>query len=160
MFEIEETVAIEQPIEAVWSFVMDETNNPLWQTTLAEVERLAGSPLDVGSQVLEVRRFLGRRIETVWEMVELEAPTRSAIRSVKAPFALSGTYRLEPEGSATRFTLWLRGDPGGLFRLAEPVVQRMARRELAGNLANLKDVLEAGVGAVGSERQDEALTLS
>ena len=31
MFEIEETVTIEQPIERVWAFVMDEANDPLWQ---------------------------------------------------------------------------------------------------------------------------------
>ena len=32
MFEIEETVPIEQPIERVWAFVMDEANDALWQT--------------------------------------------------------------------------------------------------------------------------------
>jgi hypothetical protein len=31
VFEIEETVTIEQPIERAWAFVLDEANDPLWQ---------------------------------------------------------------------------------------------------------------------------------
>ena len=135
MFELEETVAIAKPIEDVWAFVMDVTQEPLWQTTLTEVRRLTDGPLTTGSQVQETRRFLGRRIDTLWEMVEADGPVRSSIRSVKAPFAWSGTYALRPEDRGTRFTLSLRADPAGFFRLAEPVVQRMVRRELAGNLA-------------------------
>ncbi len=34
MTEIEETVAIEQPIERVWAFVTDESSRPLRQTLL------------------------------------------------------------------------------------------------------------------------------
>ena len=48
---------------------MDDTNEPLWQTTLTEVQRLTDGPLGVGSRVSEARHFLGRRLETVWEMV-------------------------------------------------------------------------------------------
>jgi len=32
---------------------------------------------------------------------------------------------------------------GGIFKLAEPVVNRMMQRQLESNLANLKDILEA-----------------
>ena len=143
MFEIEETVAIEQPIEVVWNFVNDEANDPVWQTTLIEAHRVTDGPLITGSRVREVRRFIGRKIETEWEMTGCEAPTHSSIRSMKAPFAWSGTYTLAETGEGTQFSIALRGDPGGFFRLAEPVVQRMARREMSANLANLKDVLEA-----------------
>jgi len=156
VFEIKETVAIEKPVEAVWSFVIDEANEPLWQTTLAEVRRLTDGPMAAGTRVLEVRRFLGRKIETVWEMVECDPPRRSAIRSVKAPFAWQGTYELGPADGGMWFTVGLQGDPGGFFRVAEPVFARMGRRELVANLANLKDVLEAGVGETAAEAVEAA----
>jgi uncharacterized protein YndB with AHSA1/START domain len=145
VFEIQETVAIDKPIEEVWEFVMEVENEPLWQTTLDAAMRLGSGPLRVGSLVRETRRFLGRRIDTTWEMIECDALVRSSIRSVDAPFAWSGTYALVEDGVGTRFTLTLQGDPGSFFRLAEPVFARIARREIAGNLANLKDVLEAGI---------------
>lgn len=146
MFEIEETVTIAQPIERVWAFVMDEANDPLWQTTLTDVRRLSEGPMAVGTRVSESRRFLGRTIETVWEMTECEAPHRSSIASVKAPFAWQGTYALEETGEGTRFTIRLQGSPGGFFRIAEPLLERFVRREMAGNLGNLNDVLEGGLG--------------
>ena len=146
MFEIEETVTIAQPIERVWAFVMDEANDPLWQTTLTDVRRLTEGPMAVGTRVSESRRFLGRTIETVWEMTECKAPHRSSIASVKAPFAWQGTYALEETGEGTRFTIRLQGSPGGFFRIAEPLLERFVRREMAGNLGNLNDVLEAGLG--------------
>jgi hypothetical protein len=34
-------------------------------------------------------------------------------------------------------------EAGGFFKLAEPVVNRMMQRQLEGNIANLKDILEA-----------------
>ena len=159
MFEIEETVAIRQSIEVVWDFVNEVANEPLWQTTLSEVVQITDGPLRAGSRVRETRRFLGRRIDTVWEMTENDAPSRSSIRSVEAPFAWSGIYLLEAKGEETRFTIAMKGDPGGFFRLAEPVVHRMVRRELAGNLANLKDVLEAA-GANEAPVEKEALAHS
>ncbi len=41
----------------------------------------------------------------------------------------------------------MQGNPGGFFRIAEPLLERVVRREMAGNLGNLNDVLEGGLGA-------------
>jgi len=151
VFEIEETALIAQPIESVWAFVMDEANDSLWQTTLTDVHKLTDGPLGVGSQVSESRRFLGRKLETIWEMTGCEPPHTSSISSVKAPFAWEGTYTLAEEGDGTRFTIRLRGNPGGFFRIAEPLLERFVRREIAGNLGNLNDVLEGGLGDTAAE---------
>ena len=102
MFEIEETARIAQPIERVWAFVMDETNDSLWQTTLTDVHKVTDGPIGVGSRVSESRRFLGRKLETIWEMTACEPPHTSSIASVKAPFAWEGTYTLAEEGGEAR----------------------------------------------------------
>jgi uncharacterized protein YndB with AHSA1/START domain len=151
VFEIEETAQIAQPIEKVWAFVIDQANTPLWQTTLSDVRCLTDGPLGAGSQVSESRRFLGRTLETIWEMTACEPPHTSSIASVKAPFAWEGTYTLAEEGDGTRFTIRLRGNPGGFFRIAEPLLERFVRREIAENLGNLNDVLEGGLGDTAAE---------
>lgn len=51
MFEIEETVASDAPIETVWASVTDESNSALWQATLSEVSQSTSGPLDVGGRV-------------------------------------------------------------------------------------------------------------
>ena len=51
----------------------------------------------------------------------------------------------EAVDSGTKVTVITQGEPGGFFKLAEPIVVRMAKRQIETDFANLKDLLEAGV---------------
>jgi uncharacterized membrane protein len=143
MTTIERSIVIDRPVEEVWEFVHDTADNILWQTTLAESEKLTEGPMDVGTRVREVRHFLGLRIESTWEMTEYEPYRTSAIRGVSGPIPLSGRYRVEGFEGGTRFTVTGELDAHGFFKLAEPVFARIAGRELEANLGHLKDLLEA-----------------
>jgi len=142
MTKIERSIVIDRPVEEVWEFVHDTADNILWQTTLAESEKLTEGPMDVGTRVREVRHFLGLRIESTWEMTEYEPNSTSAIRGVSGPIPLSGRYRVEAFEGGTRFTVTGELDAHGSFKLTEPVFARIARRELEANLGHLKDLLE------------------
>ena len=143
MTRIERSIVIDRPIDEVWEFVHDTTKDALWQTTLAESEKLTGGPMRVGTKVREVRRFLGLRIETAWEVTEYEPNRKSAIRAVSGPVPFTGGYRLDPSDAGTKFTVNGELDAHGFFKLAEPVFARITRRELEANLGHLKDLLEA-----------------
>jgi uncharacterized membrane protein len=143
MSKVERGVVIERPIQEVFDFVHDITNDPLWQTTLVESEKLTDGPLRGGSRVREVRRFLGIRVETTYEVTEYEPPTRSAVNATSGPVPFSGSYVLEALDGSTRFTVHGDIEGHGFFKLAEPVFARMVGRELQANLGHLKDVLEA-----------------
>ena len=147
MTRIERSIVIERPVDEVWQFVHDYKNDPLWQTTLRESRQLTDGPVGVGTQVREVRQFLGLKVELAWEVTEYEPPARSSIRGISGPVPLSGSYVLEPQNGVTRFTVLGELDAHGLFRLAEPVFARMTSRELETNLGHLKDLLEANGGA-------------
>ena len=67
MITLERTDTIERPIEEVWAFAHDLSKSSLWQTTLIESTQLNDGPFRVGTRISETRRFLGLRIETVWE---------------------------------------------------------------------------------------------
>jgi len=143
MTKIERSIVIDRPVEEVWEFVHDTANNVLWQTTLAESEKLTEGPMDVGTRVREVRHFLGLRIESTWEMTEYEPTRRSAIRGISGPIPLSGSYRLEEADAGTKLTVSGELDAHGFFKLAEPIFARITGRELEANLGHLKDLLEA-----------------
>ena len=148
MTKIERSIVIARPVDEVWEFVHDATKDALWQTTLAESEKLTDGPMRVGTRVREVRHFLGVRIELTWEVTEYEPNRRSAIRGVSGPVPLTGGYRFEPHDGGTRFTVSGELDAHGLFKLAEPVFARITRRELETNLGHLKDLLEAEEAAM------------
>jgi hypothetical protein len=50
---------------------------------------------------------------------------------------------LEPGGGGTRLTFRGEGEPGGFFKLAEPIVGRKAERQFRSDFETLKDLLEA-----------------
>jgi uncharacterized membrane protein len=143
MTKIERSVVIDRPVDEVFDFTHDQTNDALWQTTLVETQPLTEGPMRVGSRWREVRKFLGKRIETVMELTEYEPKTRSAVKMVSGPVPLSGRYLLEPVDGGTRFTVTGELDAHGFFKLAEPVFARITGRELESNLGHLKDLLEA-----------------
>jgi len=62
MSKIERTIVIGRPVNEVWEFVQDTKKDALWQTTLVESQQLTEGPKRVGTQVQEVRRFLGVQI--------------------------------------------------------------------------------------------------
>jgi uncharacterized membrane protein len=144
MTRIERSIVIDRPADEVFDFTHDLKNNPLWQTTLVEIQPLSDGPMRVGSRWREVRTFLGKRIESELELTEYEPKTRSAVRMVSGPVPFSGSYLFEPVGGGTKFAVTGELDAHGFFKLAEPVFARITGRELESNLGHLKDLLEAG----------------
>jgi carbon monoxide dehydrogenase subunit G len=135
------TVEIRRPPEEVFAFVTDPAAYPSWQPSLVSVEPHRPGPLRLGSEATEVRRFLGRELQTTWTCVEHEPFSRSAIESEDGPVPFRGIFQLEPSRAGTRFT-WTVELSGPAARLAGPLAGRATRRELEANSARLKRLLE------------------
>jgi uncharacterized membrane protein len=144
MSTVERSIVIERPVREVWEFVQDTSKDPLWQTTLVESQVLTEGPKRVGTQVQEVRRFLGVQIPMTLELTEFEPERKSSLKAVTGGIPLSGSYSLEPFGGGTKLTVTGRLEAHRSFKLAEPVFSRMTTRELGASLGHLKDLLEAG----------------
>ncbi|MBM3141379.1 MAG: hypothetical protein FJZ92_14515 [Chloroflexi bacterium] len=139
--------AIERPAEAVAGYLADPAHDPEWIGGLVEVQ-VPDAPLAVGARVERVARFMGRRIEYVLEVTALEPGRRLAMRSVRAPLPMEVTYAVEPAGAGCTVTLRVAGGPGGLARLAHPLMARQVRRNLAGDLERLAARVGAQAGAI------------
>jgi Polyketide cyclase / dehydrase and lipid transport len=131
MSTIERSIVIERPVQEVWDFVQDTSKDALWQTTLVQSQVLTEGPRRVGTQVQEVRRFLGVQI-----------PMTLELKAVAGGIPLSGSYMLEPLDGGTKLTVTGELEAHRLFKLAEPVFARMTSRELEASLGHLKDLLE------------------
>ena len=141
MATYEHTLEIERPPAQVFAFVTEPTNYPRWQPSLVEVRPHLPGPLRVGSEATEVRRLLGREVQTTWRCVEHKPVTRSVIESDEGPVPFRGTFILAPSDAGTRFT-WRVETRGTASRLGGAVVGVATRRELAANSARLKALLE------------------
>jgi hypothetical protein len=138
---VEERIARDRPTVA--AFAMDPANDARWIGALTSVRVLADGPVGPGTRVERVASFLGRRIEYVNEITELEPGRQLAMRSVRAPFPMTVEYTFENAGDgATRARIRAGGDASGFYALASPLLSAMVRRGIARDLATLKQVLE------------------
>jgi uncharacterized protein YndB with AHSA1/START domain len=138
------SVVIDRPIEEVFAFATEPENEPLWQSTSLETEQTSGGPVGVGTTFRNTSKFLGRRIDSTYEVTENESPRRQCVRATSGPIPGSGCYLFEPAEGGTRFTQRFEAEIGGFFKLAEPLVGRAIRRQMDVDMATLKDLLEAG----------------
>jgi uncharacterized protein YndB with AHSA1/START domain len=117
-------VRIDRDPQAVWDFMTDPLHEPEWIGGLKAARLQGDPPMRVGSRVERVASFLGRRIEYVNEVTELDPPHTLDMRSVKAPFPMHITYTLEGNTTVRNHVR------GGGSRLMGPFVRRNIQRDL------------------------------
>ena len=142
---IEVKVWIEAAPEGVFDFIANVENNPRWQRGMREAHWTSAMPIGVGSTYSQVASFLGKRIESRFEIVEYEPGRRIKGRTTASTFPITFTRSVEPEGAGTRVTALVEGNPSGLAGLGEPVMKRVMRRTIRQDYANLKQLIEGGV---------------
>jgi len=129
------------PVAEVAGYAADPANAPRWYANIAAVEWETAPPVEVGSRVAFVARFLGRRISYTYEVVEYEPLQRLVMRTAQGPFPMETTYTWAPVEGGTRMTLRNRGTPAGFGALAAPVIAAAVRRANQKDLRALADVL-------------------
>jgi uncharacterized membrane protein len=71
MAHAEGSITINQPVNSVFDFVLDGTNNPLWRSTVVDIQRVPGKPTDVGAVFKQgLKGPGGRCIDGDYEIVE------------------------------------------------------------------------------------------
>jgi len=138
----EESIVVERPIEEVFAYLTDLERVPEWQTNVLFLQLQSGS-LRPGAQLVELRKFLGRKIESVVEVTEYDPPHRYTIKTQSGPIPFEISNVLSESGSGTRIDAAVEGEPGRFFGLIEWRVVKAVERELWNSLATLKDILEA-----------------
>ena len=142
MKRIETSIVINRPIEEVFAYVTNPDNDTQWQSGLLESELVGEGPLGVGAKTREVRKFMGRRLESIAEVTEYEPNAKIAFKSTSGPVQYEASYTFEPVEGGTKFTMVGEAETGGFFKLAEGLVVRQFEKETQTALAALKDTLE------------------
>jgi uncharacterized membrane protein len=139
-----ETV-IDRPVQVVASYAADPTNAPEWYDNIDSVDWRSDPPaVEAGARVAFVARFLGRRLEYTYELVDVEPGVRLVMRTAEGPFPMETTYTWTPvDGSSTRMTLRNRGEPAGFSKVMAPLMVPAMRRANRKDVAKLKAILEA-----------------
>lgn len=142
MIDTSDSITIDRPVEAVFAFVTDTANDPVWHTDILEARKTSGGPIGSGTTWhLRFKPAMGVS-EGDTEVVTFEANRMEVMRGVMGPMQPTLTYLFEPTDSGTRFTRRVQIKVSGIMRLMEPLMRFMTPKGNAGFLANLKRVLE------------------
>jgi RNA polymerase sigma factor (sigma-70 family) len=143
--DVSTEIVIDRPCAEVAAYTADPSHAPDWYVNIDSVEWLTEPPVQIGSRLAFVARFLGRRLAYTYEIVELVPGERLVMRTAEGPFPMETTYTWQPAGEGrTQMTLRNRGEPTGFSTLGAPFMVRAMRRANRKDLATLKSRLESG----------------
>lgn len=143
--QFEVTTVIDRPIEEVFDFLADGTNDPKFSPRVLEIAKTTDGPVGVGTVYKSTVKDAGMKTNREFEITEFERPTRLrwAERSKNQITATEGGYDLAPEGSGTRVTLHNVLEGHGIGKLLTPLALRAARKGADDFGRSIKAAVEA-----------------
>ena len=142
MAQIKNSITIHRPIEEVFAFVADYSNNVKWQSGVISAEFTSPGPVGVGTTFKYDAEFMGRKLETTGELTAYDPPKMIAWKSTSGPFPMSGSTKFESVEGGTLVTDTIEAEPGGFFKLAGPLLVKQIQGQTEKDMRKLKELLE------------------
>ncbi len=143
MIRFEVSIVINRPLEEVFAFLSNLENNSKWRSGQIEARKTSEGPIGVGTTYRMVNNVLGQRLEGEAEVTEYEPNRKQASTSKSGYFPLAAQRIFERAVGGTRVRFVVEAEPGGIFKVAEPLLASMAKRRVETDAATLKDLMEA-----------------
>lgn len=155
MIEVKVRIEVKPPPDDVFAYWSDWSNNPTWQTGMQSCTWTSEPPLALGSTYDQRASFLGRPIVSSFEVVEFESGRKVRIRTTKSSLPLDITRQVTPRpGGGTILEATIRGEPTGVMRLFNPLMQRMVARSINQDYGRLKELLDGDGVPAGDNGAD------
>jgi hypothetical protein len=141
------TTVISRPIEAVFGFLADGTNDPKFSSRVQEIKQSTQGPPGVGTVYNSVVKDAGMTTKREFEITEFVVPTkiRWAERSKNLVTASEGGYDLETVDAGTKVTLYNVLEGHGFGKLIAPLALSGARKGAGAFGDAIKSAVEGAV---------------
>lgn len=143
MATVESSVVIDRPVEEVFAYATDPDNVAQWAGPVVESKKTSDGPVGKGTTSSRITQFLGRTMEGTYEITEFERNKRYADSTTSGPVPISSRISFDEVDGGTKVTIRGEIQGAGFFKLAEPLLARMSKRQVATDIQTLKDLLEA-----------------
>jgi hypothetical protein len=158
MVKARASILIERAPEAIFGFIADDFahNYRRWSPEVQRLEILTPGPLRVGTRARQVRVDQGRRTDTTFRVVTLEAPRQLCFVETRDRFRIE--YLLDPvghdpDGGPTRLTFHFQLTRLELYmRPFEKLIHSAVQEGATRVVRNIKGLVEAEVPAGGTRR--------
>jgi uncharacterized protein YndB with AHSA1/START domain len=141
---------IERPAAEVFAYATDPARFSEWQQGVVDGHmdgHMDGSQASaVGAKCVTTRRIAGANRASTSELMHIDPPRSWGVRGTDGPIRAAVDVLVEPvTGSRSRLTISVDFTGYGIGKILVPLMVRPeARKEMPGNLAALKQRMEAG----------------
>jgi len=142
MARITGEIFIDRPVDAVFDFVVDETNEPMYNAELLRSEKVTDGPIGVGTQFKALHTSRGRPVEMLVEVKEYVRPQHMSSTTTMPHMDVTGALTFEQAGPGTRMRWSWDVRPKGLTKILTPLVGLIGRRQERACWEGLKRYLE------------------
>ena len=140
------TTTINRPIDQVFAFLADGTNDTKFSPRVQEIKKLTDGPPGVGTVYSSAVKDAGLKSSREFKLTEFEQPTkiRWTELSKNAITVPDGGYDLEPaDDGATRMTISNTFEGHGFGKVLLPLANRAAKKDADAFAGRIKAAVEA-----------------
>ena len=142
MTRIEGDIVIGRPIDVVFDYVADQSNEPQYNPQMVQAEKITPGPVGRGTRFRSVVASQGRTVEMLIECTGFDRPKLFATTTAMTQASINYTLRFEPTPAGTRMHWSGQVQPKGTFRLLGPVITWLGNRQEQRIWTALKQHLE------------------
>lgn len=143
MITAEAEITIDRPIEEVYDFLADATNDPQWSPPVQDCRRVDGSENDRARYEATVKPG-PKEMTNVMEVSTRQRPERIEWRGSNEMAEFDGFYELTQAPDGTHVKMVSNLDVHGPMKLLSPVMAVMSRVNARKQFDRLKELLEDG----------------
>ncbi|ABL82400.1 MULTISPECIES: SRPBCC family protein [unclassified Nocardioides] len=142
MAKIEGQITIGRPVEVVFDYVADQTNELQYNPKMVRAEKETAGPIGKGTRFKSAVRSGGRTAEMLIENTGYDRPRLLASTTTMKQMDIAYTLKFEPVADGTRMRWSGEVRPKGGLRLLGPLVTWMGTRQEQRIWSSLKSHLE------------------
>lgn len=134
-------VVIARPLEEVAAYLSDLTNDHRWRREWVDAEPVSPGPVGMGTRTALFGQVLGRRTKVVYEVSRYEPLALTEWRTVSGPLPLTFRRAYRAVEGGTEVTFRYDAQPNAVLALLTPLIIRIGRRQLDGDIPALRAAL-------------------
>lgn len=141
------SVEVDRPAAEVFAYATDPMRFAEWQQGVVGGSMEGHGVAALGDRCLTTRRIGGAERSVTAELIRLDPPRAWSVRGIDGPIRARVDVDVQSlPSNRSRISIAVDFTGHGIGSLLVPlVVRRQARAEMPGNLARLKERIEAGV---------------
>ncbi len=143
MAKISGEIVIDRLIEDVFDFVVDERNEPLYNSALIHSDKVTDGPVGLGTRFHATHVSARRPVDMDVEITAYDRPRRVASKTTMSWSEIAGELAFASVGSSTKMRWDWDVRPKGVATLLKPLIGVIGRRSERVCWEGLKRYLES-----------------